>query len=161
ITSTPSASKIASNSLVNFVSWSRSRCVGRIGWSAKCIAALRACCLIQARAGVVEMRRFGDEGGMKARELASPVAPAMTGAERPFITPPDGTTSLRHLTTMKPRHALYLLATAAALLPLSCGPSDTITVQGAGATFPEPLYDRWFQEFYLAHPNVRVNYTAN
>ena len=61
---------------------------------------------------------------------------------------------------MKPRHALYLLASAAALLPISCGPSDTVTIQGAGATFPAPLYKRWFLDFYKAHPNVRVNYQA-
>src|SRR5262249_37229056 len=61
---------------------------------------------------------------------------------------------------MKPCHALYLLAAAAALLPLSGGPSDTVTIQGAGATFPAPLYKRWFLEFYKAHPNVRVNYQA-
>src|SRR5262249_31531514 len=46
------------------------------------------------------------------------------------------------------------------LLPLSCAPSDTVTIQGAGATFPAPLYKRWFLEYYLAHPKTRVNYQA-
>jgi phosphate transport system substrate-binding protein len=41
-----------------------------------------------------------------------------------------------------------------------CGPSDTVTIQGCGATFPAPLYKRWFLEFYRKHPNVRVNYQA-
>jgi phosphate transport system substrate-binding protein len=41
-----------------------------------------------------------------------------------------------------------------------CGPSDTVTIQGCGATFPAPLYQRWFLEYYLAHPDVRVNYQA-
>jgi phosphate transport system substrate-binding protein len=35
---------------------------------------------------------------------------------------------------------------------------DAITLQGAGATFPAPLYQRWFQEYGSANPNVRVNY---
>ncbi len=61
---------------------------------------------------------------------------------------------------MSSRGSLMLLLTAAALLPLSCAPSDTITIQGAGATFPAPLYKRWFLEYYLAHPNVRLNYQA-
>ena len=56
------------------------------------------------------------------------------------------------------RHLLMLLLTGFALLPVSCGSSGTITIQGAGATFPAPLYKRWFLEFYLAHPDVRVNY---
>jgi phosphate transport system substrate-binding protein len=35
-----------------------------------------------------------------------------------------------------------------------------VTIQGAGATLPAPLYKRWFLEYYLAHPKVRVNYQA-
>ncbi len=59
---------------------------------------------------------------------------------------------------MTRRHFVMLLLTSAAVLPLSCAPADTDTIQGAGATFPAPLYQRWFLEYYLAHPNVRVNY---
>jgi phosphate transport system substrate-binding protein len=33
-----------------------------------------------------------------------------------------------------------------------------VTLQGAGATFPAPLYQRWFQEFTKTNPQVRVNY---
>jgi phosphate transport system substrate-binding protein len=38
------------------------------------------------------------------------------------------------------------------------GSADDITLQGAGATFPAPLYMRWFLEYYKAHPEVRVNF---
>src|SRR5471030_1790997 len=41
-----------------------------------------------------------------------------------------------------------------------CGPSETVTLQGCGATFPAPLYKRWLLEYYRQHPNVRVNYQA-
>jgi phosphate transport system substrate-binding protein len=34
------------------------------------------------------------------------------------------------------------------------------TIQGSGATFPAPLYKRWFLEYYRAHPDVQVNYQA-
>ena len=61
---------------------------------------------------------------------------------------------------MNRRRMVLLFLAGAALLPLSCGPSDTVTIQGAGATFPAPLYQRWFLDYYLAHPNVRVNYQA-
>ena len=37
---------------------------------------------------------------------------------------------------------------------------DAITLQGAGATFPAPLYERWFAEYNKLHPNVQVNYQA-
>jgi phosphate transport system substrate-binding protein len=43
---------------------------------------------------------------------------------------------------------------------VGCGPSDTVTLQGCGATFPAPLYKRWFLEFYREHPKVRVNYQS-
>jgi phosphate transport system substrate-binding protein len=34
-----------------------------------------------------------------------------------------------------------------------------LTLQGSGATFPAPLYKRWFLEYYQRHPELRVNYT--
>jgi phosphate transport system substrate-binding protein len=37
---------------------------------------------------------------------------------------------------------------------------DAVTLQGAGATFPAPLYERWFAEYNKLHPNVQVNYQA-
>ena len=55
---------------------------------------------------------------------------------------------------------LALLLLVAALSPVGCAPSDAVTVQGAGATFPAPLSKRWFLEYNLAHPEVRVNYQA-
>jgi phosphate transport system substrate-binding protein len=33
-----------------------------------------------------------------------------------------------------------------------------VTLQGSGATFPAPLYQRWFAEYTKAHPEVQVNY---
>jgi phosphate transport system substrate-binding protein len=35
-----------------------------------------------------------------------------------------------------------------------------ITLQGTGATFPAPLYQRWFKEYNKMHPEVQVNYQA-
>ncbi|MBY0527912.1 MAG: phosphate ABC transporter substrate-binding protein PstS [Gemmataceae bacterium] len=47
-----------------------------------------------------------------------------------------------------------------AVSSVSCNGLDTTDLQGAGATFPAPLYKRWFLEYYQQHPNVRVNYQA-
>jgi phosphate transport system substrate-binding protein len=33
-------------------------------------------------------------------------------------------------------------------------------MQGAGATFPAPLYKRWFLEYYKRNPDVQVSYLA-
>ena len=35
-----------------------------------------------------------------------------------------------------------------------------VTLQGTGATFPAPLYQRWFREYNQLHPNVEINYQA-
>jgi phosphate transport system substrate-binding protein len=61
---------------------------------------------------------------------------------------------------MKSRHLfLFLTAGAACLASFSCAaPGDAL--QGAGATFPAPLYKRWFLEYYHRHPKIRVNYQA-
>jgi phosphate transport system substrate-binding protein len=34
------------------------------------------------------------------------------------------------------------------------------TLQGTGATFPAPLYQRWFAEYNKLHPDVEINYQA-
>src|SRR5947209_13327133 len=33
-----------------------------------------------------------------------------------------------------------------------------LRLNGAGATFPNPIYNRWFTEYSQAHPNVHINY---
>ena len=35
-----------------------------------------------------------------------------------------------------------------------------LQLQGAGATFPAPLYLRWIAEYTKAHPGVQINYQA-
>jgi phosphate transport system substrate-binding protein len=38
--------------------------------------------------------------------------------------------------------------------------ADAVTLQGTGATFPAPLYQKWFTEYNKAHPEVQINYQA-
>jgi phosphate transport system substrate-binding protein len=33
-----------------------------------------------------------------------------------------------------------------------------IQINGAGATFPAPIYNRWFSEYNKLHPDIRINY---
>jgi phosphate transport system substrate-binding protein len=37
---------------------------------------------------------------------------------------------------------------------------QTIQIDGAGATFPYPIYSKWFSEYNKLHPNVRINYQS-
>jgi phosphate transport system substrate-binding protein len=34
------------------------------------------------------------------------------------------------------------------------------TLNGAGATFPYPMYSKWFSEYHKAHPDVEINYQS-
>lgn len=36
--------------------------------------------------------------------------------------------------------------------------AQTVTLSGAGATFPQPLYERYVREMRKAHPDIKVNY---
>jgi len=55
---------------------------------------------------------------------------------------------------------LFGFAAAALLsLPLSAS-AQTIQLNGAGATFPAPIYTKWFSEYHKLHPDVQINYQA-
>ena len=34
------------------------------------------------------------------------------------------------------------------------------TLNGAGATFPYPMYSKWFSEYHKAHPDIEINYQS-
>ncbi|MEO6589877.1 MAG: phosphate ABC transporter substrate-binding protein PstS [Pyrinomonadaceae bacterium] len=39
--------------------------------------------------------------------------------------------------------------------------SGAMNLQGAGATFPKPIYEKWVSEYQKINPNIKINYTAN
>src|SRR6267143_3161338 len=38
--------------------------------------------------------------------------------------------------------------------------SAQLTINGAGATFPYPIYSKWFDEYTKVDPSVRFNYQS-
>ena len=38
--------------------------------------------------------------------------------------------------------------------------SQSLQINGAGATFPYPIYSKWFSEYNALHSNIRVNYQS-
>jgi phosphate transport system substrate-binding protein len=50
-----------------------------------------------------------------------------------------------------------LIALAVALFALSAAAQE---ITGAGATFPNPIYSKWFSEYNKMHPNVKINYQS-
>ncbi len=52
-------------------------------------------------------------------------------------------------------------ATWVMLLAIGAGTAwSADTINGAGATFPGPIYQKWFEEYRKAHPEVQINYQA-
>ncbi len=51
------------------------------------------------------------------------------------------------------------IAIAALIAAASIANAQTV-INGAGATFPNPIYQKWFDEYQKAHPNVAINYQS-
>ena len=49
---------------------------------------------------------------------------------------------------------------AVCLFALALGVAQAQKITGAGATFPYPIYSKWFNEYSAAHPGVEVNYQS-
>jgi phosphate transport system substrate-binding protein len=49
---------------------------------------------------------------------------------------------------------------AAGVLALVVAGANAQNINGAGATFPYPIYSKWFSEYSQLHPNVKINYQS-
>jgi phosphate transport system substrate-binding protein len=58
------------------------------------------------------------------------------------------------------RRVLLVSLCLALAAPLGVLGADAILVNGAGATFPYPIYSKWFDEYHKAHSNVQINYQS-
>jgi phosphate transport system substrate-binding protein len=65
----------------------------------------------------------------------------------------------------------FLLALSVSLALVACEPKETpaqpqqqktdnLDINGAGATFPYPIYSKWFSDYAKQHPDVRINYQS-
>jgi phosphate transport system substrate-binding protein len=65
---------------------------------------------------------------------------------------------------MKATHAVVAALLSLSLFLSACSgggsKENTVKLQGAGASFPAPLYLKWFKTYGAAHPNVQVDYQS-
>src|SRR6202035_1834982 len=54
------------------------------------------------------------------------------------------------------RRLTVLLLCALAALPVMA----QTTLNGAGATFPYPMYSKWFSEYHKMHSDIQINYQS-
>ena len=73
-------------------------------------------------------------------------------------SPSTDKSSFREIRTMKLTRTL--LAVAAATTLVAGLAAQKIQIQGAGATFPNPIYQKWISEYNKLHPNVEINYQS-
>jgi phosphate transport system substrate-binding protein len=52
------------------------------------------------------------------------------------------------------------LLLAVFVLAVTAGAQDALLINGAGATFPYPIYSKWFDEYHKAHGNIQINYQS-
>jgi phosphate transport system substrate-binding protein len=53
-----------------------------------------------------------------------------------------------------------LLGLSTALLLGAPAQAQKVQINGAGATFPYPIYSKWFDEYHKQHPDVEINYQS-
>src|SRR5689334_25249376 len=49
---------------------------------------------------------------------------------------------------------------AIAMLTVTASLAAQTNLNAAGATFPYPIYSKWFSEFHNAHSDVQINYQS-
>ncbi len=60
-------------------------------------------------------------------------------------------------------HTKKILMALSALSIMIGGPifaAEAVDLNGAGATFPYPIYSKWFSEYNKMHPDVKINYQS-
>src|SRR5580704_15227128 len=58
------------------------------------------------------------------------------------------------------RKRLLIVLLALGLAGIAVAQNGTNPAKGAGATFPYPIYSKWFDVYHNAHPNVQINYQS-
>src|SRR6516162_7638324 len=64
------------------------------------------------------------------------------------------------MNTKRVASVALLFAISLAYSSCSGSKSETVKLQGAGASFPAPLYLKWFKTYSAAHPSVQVDYQS-
>src|SRR5574341_2603347 len=68
-----------------------------------------------------------------------------------------------HLSSKSLRASTFFVAFTFAVSAIACNGSEsggTVKLQGAGATYPNPLYQKWISEHEKLHPNIKIDYQS-
>ena len=59
---------------------------------------------------------------------------------------------------MKATQRVVAALAGAAVVVVGASAQQKMQINGAGATFPYPIYSKWFSEYDKLHANVEINY---
>ena len=116
---------------------------------------------IQKRAGVLAFAAalvFGacsSSGASTAPSAAASAAPSAAASTAASAAPSAAASTAASAPASPAASAAASMAAAPAI------PTANVTLQGAGATFPAPLYDAWFETYTDANTNIQIDYQAN
>ena len=48
----------------------------------------------------------------------------------------------------------------AAVFVAGMASAQALLINGAGATFPNPIYSKWFDEYHKKNANIQINYQS-
>ena len=60
---------------------------------------------------------------------------------------------------LKALSVLAVLLTIASCVTLAAAEGQVL-LNAAGATFPYPMYSKWFDVYHQAHPTIQINYQS-
>src|ERR1700735_1617922 len=58
------------------------------------------------------------------------------------------------------RKCLLVVSLVLGLTVIAAAQSNPLLLNAAGATFPYPIYSKWFDTYHTAHPNIQINYQS-
>src|ERR1700730_11421454 len=58
------------------------------------------------------------------------------------------------------KKTLLILTLLCGLAAVAVAQSGTMLLNAAGATFPYPIYSKWFDVYHTAHSNIQINYQS-
>jgi phosphate transport system substrate-binding protein len=58
------------------------------------------------------------------------------------------------------KKSLLILTVLCGLAAVAVAQSGTMLLNAAGATFPYPIYSKWFDVYHTAHSNIQINYQS-
>src|SRR6202451_2801473 len=58
------------------------------------------------------------------------------------------------------KKSLLVVSLALGLAAIAAAQNGTVLLNAAGATFPYPIYSKWFDVYHTAHPNIQINYQS-